>query len=147
MDKLKSFTFCLCIATLLFAIIRLLIPNQKYEKYMRMAMHLIFIILVLQGITDLSNNVDLKLTDEMEITATDTLEQLRLSTIRYVDSSLQSAGYRNSYCDDIDMIRENNQYLILSVKVKSHNENTENLKKYISEMCGIQEDHIYVESG
>lgn len=144
MHELKSFAFCLCVTALLFGIIRAILPDKRYEKYMKLIICAVFALLVIRGISSVSGAGLFELDSVPDVGNADIDAGVRNAVMTYINQTLAGSEYVGCACTDARVIMQNDQYKLSEIYIKNNGYETDKLIGYISEMTGLAEGMIYV---
>lgn len=145
MNYFKEITFSICAAVLLFGIIKSILPNNFYIKYMRLLFSLIFVVLIVKGMYDVSFQENFNF-DNLKIDgSSDSIEkQLSNQTKIYLNELLEKNKYAAT-CQDVTVINESDNYYILNITIKSSLNEKSKVINYLRKITGLKEGQIYVE--
>ncbi len=141
MVHLKSIAISICAATLMFGIIKNILPGAGYQKYMRLILTLIFLILTINGIREVVFNGNIDLEGIQVDTANVSVEdQLSLQIKAYLNDQLKNFVYE-AECRDVMIKSQEGNYYISEIYVASESDEVIGILK---EITGLQEEQIHV---
>ena len=139
MENFKEIIMSVCAIILFFGVIKSIIPGNRYVKYMRFLLTMIFIVVIINGIRNVVIDGDLRFdANKIEQESITTEEQLALQIKLYLNERLNK-----SVCKEVTVINDSGNYYISSILLTKEGQSQVD---YLKEITGLQEDQIYVES-
>lgn len=146
MDELKNIAFQICITVLSFGLIRSILPESKYEKYMRLILNLIFMVLIINGIKNLTLNHSWFIPNNVpQIEETNIETNLKEAIRTYINDELNQKNFK-AVCESVEIEKNEDQYKLTLIEI-SVKEDKEAVVKFIGEITQLGEEQIYVSDG
>ncbi len=145
MEELKVLAANLCITSVLFGLLRGIFPAQRYDKILKLILSILFIFLIVNGITGLvQSKADFDgITEDMQLSPVAPVETRLAETIMaHFDQMLKAEGI-DCTCKQVTVEIENEAYVIRRVTI-SNGIHTEKAIKLIAQIGHIDEEKIYV---
>lgn len=144
MEQLKATALSVCVMVLLFGLVRSILPAARYEKYMRLILCLIFLVMLIGSVRRLFISETLLFDfGEFEFSHNDISEQLESAVCTYLNDSLQLAGLE-AVCISALISQVGETYSVDEITVLLAKENQEQALIRLTELTGLREEQIYV---
>jgi len=141
MGQLKSAAFCVCVVSIMFGIIKNILPSNRFERYVRFILCALFIILMLNGIKSVVFEGNFRFENSEWKTSSVTVEeQLKTHVLAYLNKQLNNIGY-DVKCTDAELIVEGEEYRIVKLWITDESDKA---TEYLMEITGLKEEQIDV---
>ncbi len=146
MDELKVLAFQICVTVVSFGLIRSVLPTSKYEKYMRLILNLIFMVLIITAIKNLSfDPAELMPNEEMHMTSTTIEGNLKQAVGTYINDCLNKNDFK-AVCSSVEIENHDGKYLLKRIEL-SVKEGQDDVVSFVCEITGLDKEQIYVSDG
>lgn len=143
MEHLKSIAISICAVALLFGMMKNILPGGRYEKYMRMILTLIFVILTVNAIRQVVFDQEFNLEEIKVVESHSKLQdQLCLQIKKYINEQLKKHAYE-AECFEVEIQKQGENYYIKKIFLSA---DSEEAIVFLREITGLQEEQIYVVS-
>lgn len=144
MAQIKSIALNICILILLFGILHSLLPNKRYEKYMRLVLNLIFVVLLLRGISEIVGGQNFAFDIEnYEVGQTDVCDVLEGQVVDYINEQLDSAKL-SAKCLSANVEPSGETYIVSMITVEISDGEQSEILTFLQELTRLKEEQIYV---
>lgn len=147
MEHMKALALNICIVVLIFGLLRGILPGSKYEKYVRLILNLIFILLIINGTKSiiLDGGFDIPET-ELETTTSNVEMQLKNAVVQYLNEQLSRQGF-SGCCRSVEIAVKEGEYYVVSVTVAPGSGEKDQVIELIRQLAHIDKEQIYVSDG
>lgn len=144
MIELKSFALSLCVTILLFSMVKSILPSERYEKYLKMIISFIFMVLLFTGLKGIAQENKLFDNISYQTASHDISDALNQQIMNYINAELKNLNYQNTLCISVNLSENNGNYTISKIYLETKDADIRKLKKDVSDITGIKEGSIYV---
>ncbi len=146
MENLKAVALTICICVISFGIFRSIFPLKHYEKYIRFIFHMIFILILINGIlkiaqSDIDNSTDFS----FEISENAVKEQLDLHIQNQLNDMLKEKNFKSTITKVV-VESNSDQYMIRQIYLNNKDQERE-VVDYIKKIAGLDREQIYLVDG